>query len=66
MDSASRFYSETTSVKSRLEGLRREASEQRVLRELKPAGRWRALLAAALHRLAERLEPRASTEGNLL
>lgn len=66
MDSASRFYSETTLVKSRLEGLRREASERRVLHELKAAGRWRAHLAAALHRLAERLEPQVNTEGNLL
>ncbi len=66
MDSASRFYSETALVKSRLEQLRREASEQRVLRELKPAGRWRTHLAAALHRLAEHLEPRVNTKGNPL
>ncbi len=57
MDSYSRFHDVVADAQARSERLQREASEQRLVRQLRSASTWRAVLAAQLHRLAERLEP---------
>lgn len=59
MDSYSRFHDVVTDARARSERLQREASEQRLLQQLKHASPWRSSLAAQLHRLAERLEPQS-------
>lgn len=57
MDSYSRFHDVVTDARARSERLRREATEQRLVRQLRSASPWRSTLATQLHRLAERLEP---------
>ena len=66
MDPYSRFHSEVVDARARAQRLQREAEEWRLVRQLKLASPghsqrrsgWRSRLAAQLHALAERLEPR--------
>jgi Flp pilus assembly protein TadB len=66
MDSYSRFHDVVADARARSERLQREASEQRLLQQLKRASPWRSALATQLHRLAERLEPQPEPKESAL
>lgn len=61
MDPYSRFHGEVLNARARARQMQREAEERRLVRQLRassPHSQWRSRLAAQLHALAERLEPR--------
>jgi hypothetical protein len=57
MESYGRLHGEITGAYDRVEALRLEAEERRLVRQLGGASPWRARLAAQFRALAERLEP---------